>query len=75
MVVETIADFEDWPEEYQQFFWHFVDMVTARLTSDDRSLVERHTAIAKTTFAQRILRIWHQATLDSRVGLSRLEEK
>ncbi len=73
MVVETIADFEDWPEECQQFFWDFIRMVGARLTGADRCLVERHLALAKTPFARRILRIWRQATLDSRVGLSRLE--
>ena len=73
MVVETIADFEDWPEEWQQFFWDFIRMVGVRLTSADKSLVERHLALAKTAFAQRILRIWRQATLDSRVGLSRLD--
>lgn len=73
MVVETIADFEDWPEGWQQFFWDFIRMVGERLTSADRSLVERHIALAKTAFARRILRIWCQAILDSRVGLSRLE--
>lgn len=73
MVVETIADFEDWPEEWQQFFWDFIRMVGSRLTSADRSLVEHHIALAKTAFARRILRIWRQATLDSRIGLSRLE--
>jgi hypothetical protein len=73
MIVETIADFEEWPEECQQFFWDFAHMVSTRLTSADRSLVECHLALAKTPFARRVLRIWRQATLDSRVGLSRLE--
>ena len=74
MVVETISDFDDWPVEWQQFFWDFIRMVAMRLTIADRSLVERHVALAKTAFARRILRIWYQATLNSRVGLSRLED-
>lgn len=73
MVVETVAHFEDWPEEEQQFFWDFILMVRARVTGSDRDLIERHLALAKTAFARRVLRIWRQATLDSRVGLSRLE--
>lgn len=73
MVVETISEFEEWPEERQQFFWDFIRMVGARLTSADRTLVERHLALAKTDFARRVLRIWRQTTLDSRVGLSRFE--
>lgn len=73
MVVETIAGFEEWPDEWQQFFWDFTRMVGARVTSDDRSLIERHLASAKTAFARRVLRIWRQATLESRIGLSRLE--
>ena len=73
MVVETITDFEDWPEVWQQFFSDFIRMVGARVTSADRSLIERHLVLAKTAFAQRVLRVWRQATLDSRVGLSRLE--
>lgn len=73
MVVETIANLEDWSEECQQFFWGFNDMVTERLTNTDRMIIEYHLPLAKTAFAHRILRIWHQATLDSRVGLSRLE--
>lgn len=73
MVVETIADFEDWPEECHQFFWDFIRMVGARLTSADRDLIDRYLALAKTAFARRVLRIWRQATLDSRVGLSRFE--
>ncbi|MDZ4332098.1 MAG: restriction endonuclease [Pseudomonas sp.] len=73
MVVETIADFEDWPEDWQQVFWDFIRMVGARVTAADRSLIERHLDLAKTAFARRVLRLWLQATLDSRVGLSRLE--
>lgn len=73
MVVETIAEFDNWPEEYQQFFWDFVRMVGERLSRADRSLVERHLTLARTTFARRVLQIWRQVTLDSRVGLSRLE--
>lgn len=73
MVVETVANLEEWPEQYHQFFWGFNDMVTERLTNTDRTILEYHLLMAKTAFAQRILRIWHQATLDSRVGLSRLE--
>jgi len=73
MVVETIADFEDWPEGWQQFFSDFVRMVGARVTSADRSLIERHLDLAKTAFGRRVLRVWRQATLDSRVGLIRLE--
>lgn len=73
MVVETIADFEDWPEQGQQFFWNFVDMVGERLTSADRRIVERHIPLAKTSFARRILRIWRQATVDTRIGLSRFD--
>lgn len=73
MVVETIADFEDWPDEYQQFFWELIRMVGSKLTSADRDILEIHIARAKTLFARRVLRIWRQATLDARVGLSRIE--
>lgn len=73
MVVETIADFEDWPNEYQQFFSGFIRMVGSRLTSAERDFIESNLARAKTHFARRVLRIWRQATLDSRVGLSRIE--
>jgi len=73
MVVETIADFEDWPGEWHQFFWDFVRMVSERIVEGDRGLIERHLVSAKTDFARRVLRIWRQATLESRVGLSRLE--
>jgi hypothetical protein len=73
MVVETIADFEDWPEDWQQFFWDFIHMVGARVTATDRSLIEHHLDLAKTAFARRVLRVWRQATLESRIGLSRLE--
>lgn len=73
MVVETIADFKDWPEEWQQIFGDFINMVRARVTGTDRSLIERNLALAKTAFARKVLRIWRQATLDSRIGLSRLE--
>lgn len=73
MVVETIADFENWPESWQQFFWDLIQMVAARVTSADTNLIERHIVVAKTAFARRILRIWRQATVESRIGLSRLE--
>ncbi|MFN3714471.1 MAG: restriction endonuclease [Alcanivoracaceae bacterium] len=73
MVVETISDFELWPHEWQQFFWDFIRMVSARITIADRALIESHLPQAKTDFAKRILRIWRQMTLDSRVGLSRSE--
>jgi len=73
MVVETIADFEDWPEEWQGTFWSFVRMVSERLNCADRSIIESHITLAKTAFAKRILRTWRQATLESRIGLSRIE--
>jgi|GEM_PF-1720279 hypothetical protein len=71
MVVETISDFEDWPREWQQLFWDLVNFVSERISHEDRSFIEHHAAIAKTAFARRVLHIWHQETLDSRVGLSR----
>jgi len=71
MVVETISDFEDWPRESEQFFWDLVNFVSERVSHEDREFIEHHIAIAKTTFARRVLHIWHQETLDSRVGLSR----
>jgi hypothetical protein len=73
MVAETVAGFEEWPLEGQQLFWDFIRMVGGRLSPSDRPLIERQLAIAKTDFARRILGIWRQATLESRVGLSRLE--
>lgn len=73
MVVETITNLENWPESWQQFFSDFIAMVRMRVTSADRNLIERNLDLAKTAFARRVLRVWRQATLDSRVGLSRLE--
>ncbi|WP_296033306.1 restriction endonuclease [uncultured Alcanivorax sp.] len=73
MVVETISEFEEWPEECQQFFWGFIRMVSERITAEDKDLVESYLPLAKTDFAIRVLSIWRQNTIDSRVGLSRSE--
>jgi hypothetical protein len=73
MVVETVGGFDEWPEEWQQVFWDFINSVAARITSADRSVLEETIPVAKTPFARRVLRIWRQKTLDSRVGLSRIE--
>lgn len=71
MVVETVAGFDAWPQEWEQCFWDFVAMVETRITPADRDLVDHYIPLAKTPFAGRILQIWGQATLGSRVGLSR----
>lgn len=73
MVVETVAAFEEWPEKWQQCFLRFIRMVGLKVTGEDRNFIEHHLALAKTDYARRVLRIWRQATIDSRVGLSRLE--
>lgn len=73
MVVKTVSEFEKWPEECQQFFWDFIRMVSERVTAEDKELVESFLPLAKTNFAKRILSIWRQKTIDSRIGLSRSE--
>ena len=73
MVVETVSGFDDWPEEGQQLFFDFIHMVGSKITVADRAHVELHLPLAKTAFARRVLRIWRQGTLDSRVGLTRSE--
>ena len=73
MVVETISEFEEWPEGCQQFFWDFIRMVGDRIVTEDRAIIESQIPLAKTDFARRVLQIWRQMTLDSRVGLSRSE--
>lgn len=73
MVVQTISEFEDWPQEWQHFFWDFANMIGARVIGTDGPVIERYIPLAKTDFAKRVLGIWRQMAIESRVGLCRSE--
>lgn len=72
MVVKTVAGIPTWSEYDSQFFWDFTRMVAKHVGPDDLNAIEKALLEAKTPFAKRILKMWHDHAVGTRIGLARI---
>ncbi|MNX80316.1 hypothetical protein D3C86_1119730 [compost metagenome] len=72
MVVRTVSEIPMWSEEDSQFFWEFSRMVAQHVNPGSRLTIERALSTAQTAFAVRILELWRDHSLDTRIGLARV---
>lgn len=72
MIVSTVSEIPIWSEQDSQFFWEFSRMVAQHVDSSSQFSIERALSTAQTAFAVRILELWRDHALDTRIGLARV---
>ncbi|MFZ3001110.1 MAG: restriction endonuclease [Undibacterium umbellatum] len=72
MVINTVANIPNWPDERTHFFWDFADMVLNHIKPDDQFKLESALASAHTPFAKRVLELWLIQAQGTRIGMRRL---
>jgi hypothetical protein len=72
MVVKAVAEISVWTEYDSQFFWDFARMVSKYVGPDDQAAIEEALSEATTVFAKRILSLWRDYAIGTRIGMARL---